>query len=145
MKKQLAIGSDHAGYEMKEMLKSYLLENGYTIEDFGTNSTESTDYPDYAHKVATAINEGVFSAGILICGSANGVCMTANKHQAVRCAIAWTEELAVLARSHNDANIIAIPARFIDEHTAKLIVDGFLSTSFEGGRHQRRVDKIAFR
>ena len=112
------------------------------VEDFGTHSEESTDYPDYAHAVASAISEGRFEKGILLCGSANGVCMTANKHVGVRAAICWNAELATLARQHNDANILCLPARFIETDLAQQIIKQFLSTGFEGGRHERRVNKI---
>ncbi len=140
---QLIIGSDHAGYEMKEMLKSFLEKSGHTILDKGTFNVESTDYPDYAHAVATAVENTKDTFGILLCGSANGVCITANKHQGIRAALCWTEEVAQLARAHNNANIIGIPARFVDNELAKKMVSIFLTTEFEGGRHQRRVEKIA--
>lgn len=135
------IGCDHAGFELKEKVKARLQEQGHSVEDHGTYSLDSTDYPDYAHATA----EGVLNdttLGILICGSANGVCMTANKHVGVRAALCWNTEVAVLARSHNDANIICLPARFITEDGAFEMVDAFFSTSFEGGRHQNRVNKI---
>lgn len=135
------IGCDHAGFELKEKVKARLQEQGHGVEDHGTYSLDSTDYPDYAHATA----EGVLNdttLGILICGSANGVCMTANKHAGVRAALCWNTEVAVLARSHNDANIICLPARFITEDGAFEMVDAFFSTSFEGGRHQNRVNKI---
>ncbi len=137
----IAIGSDHAGFEYKEMLKGFL--NEYGVKDFGTYSTGSADYPDFAHPVALAIEKGEFSFGVLVCGSANGVAITANKHQGIRAAICWTEELAELARKHNNANILCIPARFISEDLAKAITTKFLSTAFEGGRHATRVGKIA--
>jgi ribose 5-phosphate isomerase B len=140
---KLHIGSDHAGYIMKEAIIKYLQERNFEIVDHGTHSEESTDYPDYAHEVALAVEEDKDDFGILLCGSANGVCITANKHQGIRAALCWTPEVSFLARAHNDANIIGIPARFVSEETAFQMVDIFLSTSFEGGRHQRRVDKIA--
>ncbi|CAN5467219.1 ribose 5-phosphate isomerase B [soil metagenome] len=140
---QLYIGSDHAGFDMKEMLKGFLQQNGYTVTDKGTYNNESTDYPDYAHAVALAVEADHDSLGILLCGSANGVCITANKHQGIRAALCWTDEVAKLARSHNDANVICIPARFVDDNLAWEMLHSFLTTPFEGGRHQRRVDKIA--
>lgn len=140
---KLAIGSDHAGYELKETLKKYMEEKGYEMEDHGTNSNESTDYPEYAHAVANSIaeNNGV-DQGILICGSGNGISMAANKHSGVRAALCWNKEVAILAKQHNDANIVSLPARFLTTEEAKYIVDAFLEQEFEGGRHQRRVDKI---
>lgn len=142
---KIAIGSDHAGFNYKQSIVPYLkqLANVEEIKDFGTNSSDSVDYPDFAHPVADAVESGEFAFGILICGSANGVAITANKHQGIRAAICWKKELAVLARSHNDANILCIPERFISEEEAKAIVDAFLETSFEGGRHGNRVGKIA--
>ena len=138
----IAIGSDHAGFELKEHLKTLLAGKGFSVEDKGTHSTQSTDYPDYAHQVANAVEVGSAELGILVCGSGNGVCMTANKHSGVRAALAWTPEIAELARLHNDANVICIPARFIPEETADAIAEIFLQTKFEGGRHQLRVEKI---
>ncbi|NEN22131.1 ribose 5-phosphate isomerase B [Cryomorpha ignava] len=138
---KIAIGSDHAGYELKIQLVEYLNKK-VSIYDKGTFSNDSTDYPEFAHAVANAIESGEVELGILICGSANGVAMTANKHDHVRCAICWEKEIAELARAHNDANIVALPARFISVQKAKDIVDAFLNTDFEGGRHQRRVSKI---
>lgn len=139
---KIAIGSDHAGYDYKESLEALLVESGRSIHDFGTHSPESTDYPDYAHAVATAVEKGEAVFGILICGSANGVCMTANKHQGIRAALCWTPEIAELARLHNDANIICLPARFVSQDLAWEMVQVFLKTAFEGGRHQKRVEKI---
>ena len=139
----IAIGSDHAGFELKELLKKWLESNGYVIGDFGTMSSESTDYPDFAHIVSKEVESKNFSLGLLICGSANGVAMTANKHQGIRAAICWNEELASLARQHNNANILCLPARFIPEELAEKILDRFLHTDFEGGRHLRRVEKIS--
>ncbi|PSK92019.1 ribose 5-phosphate isomerase B [Taibaiella chishuiensis] len=138
----IAIGSDHAGFKYKEQLKQYLIQKGMTVEDKGTFSEESTDYPDYAHPVATMVEEGAAAAGILICGSGNGVCMTANKHQGIRAALCWNEELAMLARQHNNANVLCMPERFVDYATAQKMAELFLSTPFEGGRHERRVEKI---
>ncbi len=138
----LSIGCDHAGFQYKEKLKAYLQAQGWQVSDEGTYSEESTDYPDYAHKVAAKVENGSAAAGILICGSGNGVCITANKHQSVRAALTWNDELAMLARQHNNANVICIPARFIDYHTAEQMTTLFLKTAFEGGRHERRVEKI---
>ncbi|GGG82319.1 ribose 5-phosphate isomerase B [Parapedobacter pyrenivorans] len=141
--KTIAIGGDHAGFEYKDELVKFLAEAGYTVKDFGTSTGDSVDYPDFAHPVAAAVETGEFDLGILVCGSANGVAITANKHQGVRAAICWQEELAVLARQHNNANIVCIPARFIDITLAKSIVGRFMSTDFEGGRHANRVNKIS--
>ena len=138
---KIIIGSDHAGFTMKEALKSWLESQNRAIEDQGCHSDQSVDYPDYAHAVAQKV-ESEDSVGILLCGSANGVCITANKHKGIRAALCWNEEIASLARQHNDANIVCIPARFISLEEAKAIVTAFLSTSFEGGRHQNRVNKI---
>ena len=140
---KIGIGSDHAGYHLKAILKDYLEKKGNDIIDYGTNSEESTDYPDYVHPLANAIEKGEFNFGIVICGSANGVSMSANKHAGIRAALSWLPEIAKLGREHNDANVLAIPARYVSEEEAKKIVDAFFSTEFEGGRHQRRVDKIA--
>lgn len=139
---KIAIGSDHAGYEFKTEIIKFLAENNQKATDFGTNSLDSCDYPDYAHPTATAVENKDCDFGILICGSANGVAMTANKHQDIRAAIAWNRELAELARHHNDANIICIPARYVSIEVAKEIVFAFLNTDFDGGRHIKRVDKI---
>ena len=139
---KLYIGSDHAGFEMKEALKVWLSQN-YTsveVEDKGCDSEESCDYADYAHAVANSVNSD--SRGILLCGSANGVSIAANKHSGVRAALCWTEEIATLARQHNDANILSIPARFVSLDVAKAMVATFLNTPFEGGRHAKRVEKI---
>jgi ribose 5-phosphate isomerase B len=136
------IGADHAGFEMKNLVKETLLELGHTVEDHGTHSAESTDYPDYAHAVALAVEQQEGSMGILLCGSANGVSMTANKHAGIRAALCWTPEIAALARQHNDANVLCIPARFVTATVAREMVRVFLSTLFEGGRHQKRVEKI---
>ena len=138
----LGIASDHAGFEMKEELKKFLKEKGYEVKDFGTHSPESMDYPDVAHPLAESIERGEVSQGIALCGSGNGISMTLNKHQGVRAALCWNEELAALARQHNDANVLSLPARFISVELAKRIVEKFLESSFEGGRHLRRVNKI---
>lgn len=140
---KIAIGSDHAGFELKEKIKQLLTSKDIEVQDFGTNSTESVDYPDYAHPTANAVENKDADLGILLCGSGNGIAMTANKHQNIRAAICWTTELAELARQHNDANILVLPARFISEELGLKIVEAYLNTDFEGGRHQRRVDKIA--
>jgi len=139
----VSIGSDHAGFELKTLIINYLEEKNINVVDRGTYSSESTDYPEFAHAVAKDVAEGACSWGIVICGSANGVAMSANKHEKIRCAICWEKELAELARAHNDANVLALPARFISVDTAKEIVDAFSEGEFEGGRHQRRVSKIA--
>lgn len=139
----IVIGGDHAGFEYKQQLISLLKEDGHSVNDFGTHSLDSVDYPDFAHPVANAIGEEEAELGILICGSANGVAITANKHPKVRAAICWKVELAALARQHNNANIVCIPARFVTINEAKEIVKTFLNTSFEGGRHSARVNKIS--
>jgi ribose 5-phosphate isomerase B len=140
---QIAIGADHAGFEYKELLKKQLSKLGHETKDFGTYSMDSVDYPDFAHPVANAVENKEFEIGILICGSANGVAITANKHQGIRAAICWTEEIASLARQHNNANIVCIPARFVSPELAEKILEKFLTTSFEGGRHENRVNKIS--
>ena len=142
MKETIPIASDHAGFELKKKVIEHLISRNFDVKDFGTYSSDSVDYPDYAHKVGSAVNGGKYGRGIVICGSGNGVQMTVNKYPNVRCALCWNEEIASLARQHNDANILSLPARFIDETTAIKIVDFFISTPFEGGRHQRRVEKI---
>ncbi|WP_093918661.1 ribose 5-phosphate isomerase B [Sunxiuqinia elliptica] len=139
---KIALASDHAGFEKKQVIINYLKEQGVTIEDFGAFSPESSDYPDYAHPMAEAVEEGKFDYGITLCGSGNGINMTANKHQKIRSAICWTPEIAALARLHNDANVCAVPARFVTEDEAIMIVKTFLSTEFEGGRHLRRINKM---
>jgi ribose 5-phosphate isomerase B len=138
----IQIGSDHAGVELKASIKSYLEAQGYSVQDFGTHNTDSMDYPDVAHPVANAVLNDANSLGILICGSGNGVCLTANKHQGIRAALCWLPELGALSRQHNNANILCLPARFISEQTAKEIVDAYLNAEFEGGRHQNRVSKV---
>lgn len=139
----IPIGADHAGYELKEKVVVFLKEQGYEVKDFGCYSTESIDYPDYGHPVAEMVENNPGMLGILICGSGNGINMTANKHQGIRSALCWKTEIAELARQHNDANILALPARFISEKEALDMIDVFLKTSFEGGRHQNRINKIA--
>jgi ribose 5-phosphate isomerase B len=143
MSKPVAIGCDHAGFDYKEDLISFLEGKGIAFHDFGTYSTDSVDYPDFAHPVASSVEKGESAFGILLCGSANGVAITANKHQGIRAAICWGDELAQLARLHNNANIICIPARFVREGDAEKMVNTFMETAFEGGRHQNRVSKIA--
>lgn len=139
----IGIASDHAGYDLKEAIKKYLVEQGVVATDFGTNSTDSCDYPDFAHPLANAVEQGTCEFGIAICGSANGITMTVNKHQGCRAAICWEPELAALARQHNNANVLSLPARFISEEKALEIVKTFFANDFEGGRHERRVEKIA--
>ncbi|MBC7565942.1 MAG: ribose 5-phosphate isomerase B [Pedobacter sp.] len=139
---KIAIGSDHAGFEYKEILKAFLADT-YQVKDFGTHSLDSVDYPDFAHPVASAVETNEFNFGILVCGSANGVAITANKHPHIRAAICWLDELASLSRQHNNANILCVPARFVSEDLAKQMTNTFLTTDFEGGRHGNRVDKIA--
>jgi ribose 5-phosphate isomerase B len=138
----IAIGADHAGFEYKEALKNMLAAAGWQVSDKGTYSLDSVDYPDFAHPVASMVEEGKAAAGILVCGSGNGVCMTANKHKGIRAALCWTEELASLARQHNNANVICIPSRFLSLEVAEKMASVFLATAFEGGRHERRVEKI---
>ena len=138
----IGVASDHAGYELKTKVIKYLKSKGCVVHDFGTDSAESVDYPDYAHRLARAVESGSCQFGIAICGSGNGVNMTVNHHRKVRGALCWTPEIAALARQHNNANIISLPARFIEASIALQMVDVFLSTDFEGGRHQRRVEKI---
>ena len=138
----IGVACDHAGYELKTKVIKHLESKGCVVHDFGTDSAESVDYPDYAHKLANAVESGSCQFGIAICGSGNGVNMTVNHHRKVRGALCWTPEIAALARQHNDANIISLPARFIEASIALQMVDVFLSTEFEGGRHQRRVEKI---
>lgn len=140
-KLKIAIGADHAGFAYKELVVAFLKD--YEVKDFGTYSNDSVDYPDFAHPVADAVESGSFDFGILVCGSANGVAITANKHQGIRAAICWQAEIAALARQHNNANILCIPARFVSEELAKEMTTTFLTTAFEGGRHETRVDKIS--
>ena len=140
--KPIALASDHAGFELKAIVEGDLEARGVAYKDFGTDSAESCDYPDFAHPAALAVESGECSMGIAMCGTGNGIAMTLNKHQGIRAALCWNKEIAALARQHNDANVLVMPARFIDAVTALAIVDTFLDTSFEGGRHQRRIDKI---
>lgn len=143
MNKTIYIANDHAGVELKEAVVKHLESKNYTVVNLGTDTLDSVDYPDFAHPLAKAIEEGKAEFGILICGSANGVCITANKHQNIRAALCWKNEIASLARQHNDANVLGLPARFITIDEGIEMVDTFLNTEFEGGRHQGRVDKIA--
>jgi ribose 5-phosphate isomerase B len=142
LSKPIAIGSDHAGYEQRIALVQWLGEKGYNVKDVGVNENRSVDYPDYAHPVAGLVESGQVAFGILLCGSANGVCITANKHQGIRAGLSFNAEVARLIRLHNDANIIGIPARFVTLDEAKEMIEIFINTEFEGGRHQLRVDKI---
>jgi len=140
---KIGFGSDHAGFQLKETIKKHLSLKGIEVVDFGPHSGESVDYPDYAHPLANAIESNELPLGIAICGSGNGISMALNKHQNIRAALCWNTELAALAKQHNNANILSLPARFITEELALQIVDEFLSNNFEGGRHQRRVEKIS--
>jgi len=140
---KIAVGGDHAGYEYKEKLVKSLVDAGYEVKDFGPDSNASVDYADYVHPISNAVESGEYAFGIVICGSGNGVAITANKHQGIRAALCWNEDLSALGRSHNDANILAIPARFVTYELAEKMATIFLTTDFEGGRHQTRVDKIA--
>lgn len=142
MAKTIAIGCDHAGFELKEKLKAHLSSKGCSVLDKGTNGPESVDYPDFAHAVAKAVSDGSAELGLLICGSGNGVNITANKHVGIRSALAWRPDVAALARQHNNATVLALPARFVTEQEARAIAEAFLEASFEGGRHQVRVEKI---
>lgn len=139
---KIAFASDHAGYELKQHLIDMMRSRGYETVDFGTHSTESCDYPDYAHPCAVAVEKGDCAFGIAMCGTGNGISMTLNKHQGIRAALCWKPEIAALAKQHNNANILVLPARFVTQQEADSIVDAFLDASFEGGRHQRRIDKI---
>ncbi len=139
---KLFMASDHAGYELKLFLKDYLQKKGFQITDCGTNSADSCDYADYAHPLAVNVENTPDAYGITICGSGNGICMTANKHQKIRAGLCWNAEIARLARAHNNANVLSIPARFVSQEEAVQILDTFLSTEFDGGRHQRRIEKI---
>ncbi|MCB0649735.1 MAG: ribose 5-phosphate isomerase B [Saprospiraceae bacterium] len=140
--KKIAIGCDHAGFPHKDAVKTFLESLGIEVTDFGTNSADSVDYPDFIHPVAEKVEAGEVDLGVIMCGSGNGAAMTANKHQGIRAALCWKNEIASLARQHNDANVLAIPVRFVSEATSLQMVQIFISTAFEGGRHQRRVDKI---
>ncbi|MBO4966111.1 MAG: ribose 5-phosphate isomerase B [Muribaculaceae bacterium] len=139
---KISFASDHAGYELKQQLIKYVIEKGYEIEDFGTHSEESCDYPDYAHPAALAVEKGDCDFGIAMCGSGEGMQMTLNKHQGIRAGLCWIPEVATLTRQHNNANFLVLPARFISYDEATKIVDAYLTAEFEGGRHQRRIDKI---
>lgn len=140
---RISIGNDHAGVEYKNYIKEYLLTKDIDVNNYGTDSLDSVDYPDFAHPVSNDVNEKKSELGILICGSGNGVCMTANKYKNVRAALCWNKELALLSKSHNNANIVCIPARFIEKKEALEIIKTFISQKFEGGRHERRVNKIS--
>ena len=141
--KPIAIGADHAGVDFKNQVKTWLTEKGFTIKDFGTYNTDSVDYPDFAHPTATSVETGEACFGILFCGSANGVAMTANKHAGIRAGLCWETEIAELTRLHNDANMICIPARYVSIELAKEMITIFMETAYEGGRHQNRINKIA--
>ena len=143
--KTVGIACDHAGYPLKQYVMQYLEEKGYPVKDFGTNSTISVDYPDYAHPLAEAIESGEVYPGIAICGSGEGMAITLNKHQGVRAGLAWNKDIAELIRQHNDANVIVLPGRFVDNKTAGKMLDAFFNATFEGARHQRRVEKIAIK
>ena len=145
MMNSIGLCSDHAGFPLKQHVKHWLESKGWTYKDFGTYSEESCDYPDYAHPMAEAIEAGECGYGIAICGSGQGISMTMNKHQGIRCALCWAPELAALSRQHNDANVLAMPGRFISNEQADAIMEAFFHTDFEGGRHQRRVAKIPVR
>lgn len=140
--KKLAMACDHAAYEMKEQIKHWLIDEGFEITDFGTHSSNACDYADYAHPLANAIENGEFERGITLCGSGNGIAMTVNKHKTIRAGLCWTEEISRLARAHNNANVCSIPSRFVSFNTAKAIVIAFLNTTFDGGRHLTRINKI---
>ena len=139
---KIAFASDHAGFSLKKVLIEYLVKKNYEIKDFGTDSEESADYPDFAHPMANSVEKGEYQFGISLCGSGNGISMTANKHQGIRSALCWSVEIARLARQHNDANVCSLPARFITREEAIDIIETFLNTGFEGGRHERRIKKI---
>ena len=139
---KISVASDHAGFELKEAVKEHLTSAGHDVVDFGTDSAESTDYPDYATPAALAVASGQVERGVLVCGSGQGMVMTANKVRGVRASLAWREDVARLSRQHNDANVLALPARFVDAETALKIVDAWLDAEFEGGRHTTRVEKM---
>lgn len=139
----IGFACDHAGYQMKEILVGYILSKGLSVKDYGCSSEASVDYPDFAHALGFGLEKGECDLGIALCGSANGISISLNKHQNVRAALCWKSEIAELAKAHNDANVCSIPARFVTPEEAINIVDAFLNSSFEGGRHQARVDKIA--
>lgn len=136
------LASDHAGYDMKEFVKQYLTHLGHAVKDYGTHSTESCDYPDFAHALAHGIETGEVERGVAVCGSGEGISMTLNKHQMIRAALVWHADIARLCRQHNDANVLVLPGRFLTPEEAEPIVEAWLTTPFEGGRHQRRIDKI---
>lgn len=140
---KISIGNDHAGYDYKEAIKASLIAAGHEVTDHGTHGLDSVDYPDFAHPLASSVESGNTDLGILICGSGNGVCMTANKHQGIRAALCWNVELGALARQHNNANVVCLPARFISLELAQEITNTFITTDFEGGRHENRVNKIS--
>ena len=140
--KTIGLASDHAGFELKEYVKTWLEAKGYAYKDFGTYSTDSCDYPDFAHPLAEAVETGECYPGIAICGSGEGISMTLNKHQGIRAALVWIPEIAKMTRLHNDANVLVMPGRYIDTETASQIMEEFFNTEFEGGRHQKRIDKI---
>lgn len=140
--KKIGLCSDHAGYELKEYVKRVLVERGVDVRDYGTDSLGSCDYPDFAHPLARAVECGDVYPGIAVCGTGNGICMTLNKHQGIRAALCWNSDIAHLCRAHNDANVLVLPGRFISKEEAGKVLDVFLATPFEGGRHQRRIDKI---
>jgi ribose 5-phosphate isomerase B len=144
-KKKIAIASDHAGYFLKEKILNYLINEKYDVKDLGSNSEDVVDYPDFGHPLANAVSSGEWELGISVCGSGNGINMVVNKHPGIRGALCWNEEISRLSRAHNDANICALPGRFISESEAYLIVKTFIETSFDGGRHQRRIDKISLK
>jgi ribose 5-phosphate isomerase B len=139
----IAIGSDHAGFELKEQIREWLINQGLDLKDFGTNSLDSVDYPDFAHAVSTEVENGAYELGILICGTGIGVDMVANKHQGIRSALCWNKDISKLAKSHNNANVICLPGRFVSIDEAKEILNTFFNTEFEGGRHQNRINKIS--
>lgn len=141
----VGMACDHAGYELKEYIKGILAAKGYKVTDFGTNSPQSMDYPDTAHPLANAVEKGEVDFGVSMCGSGNGITMTLNKHQGVRAALCWCPEIAALAKQHNNANILSMPARFISRQQALAILEAYLGAQFEGGRHQKRIDKIPCR
>ena len=141
--KPIAIGCDHAGFAYKQELVTWLTEKGFQVKDFGTYSTDSVDYPDFAHPTASSVEKGEASFGILLCGTANGVAMTANKHAGIRAGLCWQNDIARVTREHNDANIICIPARFVALPLAQQMIDIFMTTAFEGGRHQNRINKMS--
>lgn len=142
MNEVIGLAADHAGFELKEFAKKLLIEQGYTVKDFGTYSTESTDYADYAHPLAWAVESGECARGVAVCGSGSGINMTLNKHQHIRAALCWIPEIATLARQHNDANVLVMPGRFISAEEAEKIMKAFFSADFEGGRHLKRINKM---